>query len=157
MLKIIKAQKDDLLDLAKIYMKSYNAEGEKWTLAKSKDMINYRFTKKLKLKATLDGKIVGLLFSDIKPFYNGNILIDGDLVIDLKYQKQGIGKELFFYGMDYAHKNFGVRFREFYTFRDSYQYKRYKKLGFYDSEKFVLMAGNIEDILKNNKYFKNNK
>ena len=100
----------------------------------------------------MDWKIIWFIFSDVKPFYNGNILIDWDLVVSPKYQKNSIGKQLFFYGMQYAQKNLSVRFREFYTFRDSYQYKRYKKLWFYDSQKFVLMAGNIEDIIKKNKY-----
>lgn len=151
MLRISKAQKKDVPYLAEIYMNSYNAEWENWTLTKSREMIDYWIKKRLKLKAVVDWKIVWFLFSDVKPFYYWNILIDWDLVVDTKYQKQWIWKRLFFYGMDYAQKKLGVKFREFYTFRNSYQYKRYKKLWFWESDKFVFMAGNIEDVIKNNK------
>lgn len=106
-----------------------------------------RIKKKLKLKALLDWKIVWFLFSDVKPFYYGNILIDWDLVVDPKYQKNWIWKRMFFEWMKYAQEKFNVRFWEFYTFRNSYQYERYKKLWFWDSDKFVLMAWDIVEIL----------
>jgi len=148
MLQIIKAQKKDISDLAKIYMKAYNAEWEKWTLKKSEEMIIYRLNKKIKFKAVLNWKIVWWFFSDVKPFYYWNIMIDWDLVVDPKYQKNWIWKDLFFFAMDYAHKNLWAKFREFYTFKNNYQYRRYKRLWFWDSKKFILMAWNIKDILK---------
>lgn len=147
MLQIVRVQKNDILELAKIYMKSYNAEWEKRTLKKSEEMINYRIKKKLKLKAVVDWKTAWFLFSDVKPFYYGNILIDWDLVVEPKHQKNWIWKQLFFEWMKYAYEKLDVKFWEFYTFRNSYQYERYKKLWFWESDKFVLMAGSIEKIL----------
>lgn len=39
MLKISIIQKKDVIELSRIYMRSYNAEWEKWTLKKSEEMI----------------------------------------------------------------------------------------------------------------------
>ena len=151
MFKISNVKKIDIDRLARIYMVSYNAEWEKWTFYNSQEMIRYRIKKKLKLKAVIDWEIVWFLFSDVKPFYYWNILTDWDLVVDPKYQRKWVWKKLLFYWMDYAQKKLGVKFREFYTFKNSYQYKRYKKLWFWNSERFILMSGNIESIMNNNK------
>lgn len=142
-------QKKNIPMLAKIYARAYNKEWESWTIKKAQDIVEYRYKKKIKIKVSYDKKIVGVFFSDIKPLYFWNVLNDGDVVIDPTYQKKWIGKQLFIHGIEYAKKKFSIVGWDFYTFKNSYQYNRYKRIGFTASEKWILLSGNIDDILKN--------
>ncbi|HMS91322.1 MAG TPA: GNAT family N-acetyltransferase [Candidatus Absconditabacterales bacterium] len=148
MLKFSQVHKKDIPFLAKIYANAYNKEGESWNTKKSKEIVMYRYKKIIKIKVMHDDQIVGAFFSDVKPLFFGNILNDGDVIIDPKYQKLGIGKQLFIYGIEYAIKKFHVVGWDFYTFKDSYQYNRYKRIGFSDSNKWILLSGNIDEVLK---------
>lgn len=148
MISFSQVQKKDLPLLAKIYARAYNKEWDSWTVKSSQEMIKYRYKKNIKIKVLYNNKIVWVFFSDVKPLYFWNILNDGDVVIDPKYQKLWIGKKLFIYGMEYAQKKFNVVWWDFYTFKDSYQYDWYKRMGFEGSDKWVFMSGKIDDVLK---------
>lgn len=141
-------QKKDIPVLADIYARAFNREWEFWNKKTSKAIIEYRYAKKIKLKVVYKGNIIWAFFSDVKPLCNGNIMNDGDVFIDPEFQHLWIGTWLFLYGMQYAKKKFNVVGRDFYTFKKSYQYKRYKSIGFSDSNKWVLMSGKIDDVLK---------
>lgn len=141
-------QKKDIPVLADIYARAFNTQWEAWNKKTSKAIIEYRYAKKIKLKVAYKGKIIWALFSDVKPLFNGNILNDGDIFIDPEFQKLWIGRWLFLYGMQYAKKKFNVVGWDFYTFKNSFQYKRYKRIGFSPSKKRVMMSGNIDDVLK---------
>lgn len=149
MLTFSQAQKKDLPVLAKIYAKTYAKEWELWTSKQAKDIVEYRYRKKIRIKVRYNKHIVGVFFSDIKPLYLWNILQDGDVVIDPKYQKQWTGKQLFLHTIGYAKKKFSIVGWDFYTFKNSYQYNRYKRIGFSSSEKWILLSGNIDDVLEN--------
>ncbi len=141
-------QKKDISELAKIYARSFNKEWENWTPKTSKAIIEYRYAKKIKLKVLYKGKIVWAFFSDIKPLYFWNIMHDGDVFIDPEFQYLWIWTWLFVYGMQYAKKKFSVVGWDFYTFKNSYQYKRYKSIWFNASDKRVLMSWKIDNVLK---------
>ncbi len=142
-------QKKNIPMLAKIYARAYNKEWKSWTTKKAQDIVEYRYHKKVKIKVMCDKKVVGVFFSDIKPLYFWNVLNDGDVLIDPKYQKLWIGKQLFIHGIEYAKKKFNVVGWDFYTFKNSYQYDWYKRIGFTASDKWILLSGNIDDVLKN--------
>lgn len=141
-------QKKDIPVLADIYARAFNAQWETWNKKTSKAIIEYWYAKKIKLKVAYKGKVIWALFSDVKPLFNGNILNDGDLFIDPEFQKLWIWRWLFLYGMQYAKKKFNVIGWDFYTFKNSFQYKRYKRIGFFPSDKRVMMSGKIDDVLK---------
>jgi GNAT superfamily N-acetyltransferase len=148
MIKFSSVQKKDIPVLAKIYARAFNQQWEHWTPAKSKAIITYRCSKKIKIKVLYKDAIVWAFFSDIKPLYMGNVLNDGDVFIDPDFQNMWIGRWLFVYGIQYAKKKFDIVWWDFYTFKNSYQYKRYKSMGFAASNKRVLMSGKIDDVLK---------
>lgn len=141
-------KKEDLPMLAKIYAKAFNVNWKVWTPKSSKAIVEYRYKKKLKIKVVYKWKIVGALFADVKPLYMGNILNDGDFFIDPEFQKLWIGRLLFVYSIQYAQKKFDVVGWDFYTLKESYQYKRYKSIWFSPSKKRVYMSGNTDDVLK---------
>jgi GNAT superfamily N-acetyltransferase len=149
MITFSSVQKKDIPLLAKIYVKAFNKEWEHWTPKKSKEIIEYRYKKLIALKVVYDKNIVWAFFSDVKPLYFWNVLNDWDIFIDPKYQKLGIGKKLFIYGMECAKKKFHVVGRDFYTFKDNYQYDWYKRIWFNASDKRILMSGKIDEVLKN--------
>lgn len=147
MISFSQVQKKDIPVLAKIYARVYNKEWESWIVKRAQDIVEYRYHKKIKIKVMYDKKVVGVFFSDIKPLYFGNVLHDGDVLIDPKYQKLWIGKQLFLYGIAYAKKRFNMVGWDFYTFKNSYQYRRYKRIWFASSNKWILMSGNIDDVI----------
>ncbi len=148
MISFSQVQKKDIPVLAKIYAKAFNKEWESWTPKKSNEIIEYRYSKKIKIKVLYKNSIVWAFFSDIKPLYMWNVLNDGDVFIDPDFQNLWIGRWLFVYGIQYAKKKFNAVWRDFYTFKNSYQYKRYKSMWFAPSDKRVLMSGNIDTVLK---------
>ena len=148
MISFSQVQKKDIPVLAKIYAAAYNGEWESWTLKKSHNVVEYRYKKDIKIKVIYNNKIVWSFFSEIKPMYFWNILNDGDVVVDPKYQNLWIGKQLFVYGIEYAIKKFHVVWWDFFTFKDSYQYKWYKDIGFNVSDKWIMMSGNTDEVLK---------
>ncbi len=148
MISFSQVQKKDIFMLSKIYAKAYNKEWERWTKKTSEAIVHYRYKKNVKIKVTYGNKIIGVFFSDIKPLYFWNVLNDGDVVIDPNYQKLWIGKQLFIYGIEYAIKRFHVVWWDFYTFKDSYQYDRYTRIWFSASDKWILMSGKIDEVLK---------
>ena len=148
MILFAQVQKKDIPILARIYARAYNKEWESRKPKKSQEMIEYRYKKNIKIKVVYDKKIVWAIFSDIKPLYVWNIMNDGDIVIDPAYQKLWIGAKLFSYGIEYAIKKFHVVGWDFYTFKDSYQYERYKRIGFYASNKWIMMSGKTHEVFK---------
>jgi GNAT superfamily N-acetyltransferase len=154
MILFSQVQKKDIPILAKIYVAAYNREWESWTVKKSQEIIKYRYKKSIKIKVSYNNKIVWLFFSEVKPMYFWNILNDGDVVIDPKYQKLWIGKQLFICGIEYAIKKFHVVWWDFFTFKNSYQYEWYKNLGFCTSDKRIMMSGKTDEILKKLKNIK---
>lgn len=141
-------QKKDIPILAEIYANAYNNEGDSRTKITSQNIIKYRYKKSVKIKIMYNKKIVGAFFSDVKPLYVWNVLSDGDVFIDPKYQRLWIGRQLFIYGIEYAIKKFHVVGWDFYTFKEGYQYQRYRHIGFNTSNKRIMMSGKIDDVLK---------
>lgn len=148
MIKFSQVQKKDIPLLAKIYAQAYNKQWESWTKKTSEAILMYRYKKPVKIKVIYNNILVGAFFSDIKPLYNGNVLNDGDVIVSPIYQKLWIGKQLFIYGIDYAIKKFHVVGRDFYTFKDSYQYDWYTRIGFSPSNTWVLVSGKTNEVLK---------
>jgi len=148
MITFSQVQKKDIPILAKIYADAYNKEGEHWTSKTSQDIVEYRYKKSIKIKAIYNKKIVWVFFSDIKPLCCWNILNDGDVVMNPKYQKLWIWRQLFIYGIEYSIKKFHVVGWDFFTFKDSYQCNWYERIGFTISNKWIMMSGKVTDVLK---------
>lgn len=148
MISFAQVQKKDLPIIAKIYAKAYNKEWESRKPKKSQEIVEYRYKKNIKIKVIYDKKIVWVFFSDIKPLFFWNVMNDGDVVVDPAYQKLWIGAQLFAYGIEYAIKKFHIVGWDFYTFKDSYQFEWYKRIGFYPSDKRIMMSGKTDEVLK---------
>lgn len=143
----------DLLALAKLYVKSFSnlSITEKWTNAKALFMLKSIYVKQKDLSylAELDGKIIGAFLTEIKPWWDGNHLFNGELFVDPDLQRKGIGKQLMKKILGVAIKKYKINIFEIITFRNDYQSKWYKKLGLKEEKDLVLMAGDPKKVLSN--------
>ena len=90
---------EDLNALASIYKELYDDAdiGEYWTIENAKKLLEYWYDKQgdLFFVAEEDGKAVGAVMSGVKPWFDGNRLVDTEIFVSKQYQKRHIGKELY--------------------------------------------------------------
>ncbi|MBI2640326.1 MAG: GNAT family N-acetyltransferase [Candidatus Sungbacteria bacterium] len=147
-LKIRKAKKLDIDQLARIYRRAYgrSRDGEDWSIKRAKALLDFYFGQKtfLGLTALVEGKIVGAFFSFIKPWHDGDHLGEGELFVDPDYQNRKIGTKLFLDMNKIAAKRRC-------TIHELIVYGRvarwYKKLGIKESG-LKHLEGRIKDIIK---------
>mgnify|MGYP001599383673 CR=1 FL=1 len=148
MLTIRKTKKRDIGELSKIYKRVYDRpkDGGDWSIKRAKDLLNFYFTLKtfIGLTAVIDGKIVGALFSFVKPWHDGNRLGEGELFVDPEYQNQRIGTKLFLKINEIGEKK-GCKIHEMLVYGRVERW--YKKLGVKESG-LKHMEGNIKEIIR---------
>lgn len=153
-IKIRKIENKDLKKLAEIYNQIYSSSiydvGEKWTEESAHDMLDYWYKRnpELAFLAEFNGKIVGAFLVDVKPWWDGNHLVDGEIFIHPNYQKKGIGTKLSRFMFTYAIKKYDVIKWDTYTFKDKYPLKWYKSIGFSEIKEWAMISGDIKEILK---------
>ncbi len=142
--KISKKDHEAIIDL---YLEAYLAEGEQWNKEQITPFINYLLKRPFKLKALVNGKIVGGFISDIKPWHEGNMLFDPEIFVHPDYQQQSIGKTLLSTALQKAKQQHQVSDIVAFTFKDSHQLKRYQKLGMQTDNYWQMLYGNIDTLL----------
>jgi GNAT superfamily N-acetyltransferase len=153
-LKIRKIENKDLDKLAEIYNKIYSPEvfdiGEKWTKDSAYTMLKYWLKREpdLAFLAEYDKKIVGAFFVGVKPWWDGNHLVDGEIFVHPDYQKKGIGTKLSKFMFEYAIKKYNVVRWDTYTFKDKYPLDWYKSLGFEEIQEWAMISADIKEVLK---------
>jgi ribosomal protein S18 acetylase RimI-like enzyme len=151
-LNIRKIEEKDLKKLSEIYNEVYKRFdiGEKWTVSASYDMLKYWSLRQpdLCFLAELDKKIVGGFVVGIKPWWDGNHLVDGEIFVHVDYQKKGIGKELLRFVLDYAIKKYNVVKFDTYTVKDKYPLNWYKRLGFKEIKEWEMITADPREIIK---------
>src|SRR5436190_6325126 len=98
MLSIRLATKEDLQILSEIYTHAYYSLNivENWTSQSAYQLITYLFHDQpdLFFVAIIDNKVIGAITATVKPWWDGNHLVDGEIFINPDYQKKGIGVKL---------------------------------------------------------------
>ncbi|MEI6462482.1 MAG: GNAT family N-acetyltransferase [bacterium] len=143
----------DLRTLAKIYVDVYTAfnVGETWTIDTSENMLRFWFKHfpDLSILAILDDKIVGAFLVGVKPWCDGNHLIDGEIFVHPDYQKKHIGSELIKEMFKIAKEKYQVVLFDTYTFRNfKHPFDWYMRLGFKEIKEWAMISGNINDVLE---------
>ena len=144
----------DLEALSEIYCKVYEAfnVGERWDQASAYKLLRHWFERQpdLCFLAELDGKIVGAFVAAIKPWWDGNRLVDGEIFVDSDYQKRGVGTELSKKMYRSAIEKYNAKCFDTYTFSGSeHPLSWYKKQGFIENNDWTNISGNLKEILKN--------
>ena len=154
MITIRIAREEDLENLAEIYVKTYKAfdAGEKWARESAYKLLSYWHSAHpdLAFLAEFNNSIVGGLFIGLKPWWDGNRLVDGELFVDPKYQKRGIGRELIKHMLTESIKKYEVVSWDFTTFRNhEFPLAWYKKIGLKEAKEWTTLSGNPQEILSN--------
>lgn len=147
------ANHEDLKLLSGIYVIAYNSLkiGENWDNESAYKLIEYLFEDQpdLFFVGEVDGKVVGGIVATVRPWWDGNHLIEGELFIHPDYQKKKIGVRL-------VKKLFTVAKEKYQAVAwDTYTHKVYenplawyKNLGFEEIDNWTMITGNIDEVLK---------
>ncbi len=143
----------DIKILAHIYKELYdNADiGEYWTIESAEKLLNYWYEKQkdLFLVAEENCEVVGAIMSGIKPWFDGNRLIDSEIFVSSKYQGKHIAKDLFIFHLKKAKELYDVKTMEFHTYGDEEEFPQcwYNRIGFKKDNELIIMNGNVDDAL----------
>lgn len=78
------------------------------------------------------GRAVGAVMSGIKPWFDGNRLIDTEIFVSKDYQGQHIARELYKKHLYEANKLYDAKVIEFHTYGDETEFPQnwYSRIGF---------------------------
>ena len=95
-------------------------------------------------------KVVGAIMSGVKPWFDGNRLIDTELFVDKNYQNRHLARELYKKHLLEAQRIYNTKVKEFHTYGDENQFPQnwYRKIGFQKDKELIIMNGNIKKVLE---------
>jgi len=153
MITIRPVEEKDLDILAEIYVNAYDAfdVGEHWNKKTAHELMQYWLHRQPDLAycAEIDGKIAGGFFTGVKPWWDGNILFDGEIFVHPEFQRKGIGSALLKKVFQEAIKKYHVKtFDAFTVNKTEHPLSWYKKLGFRETKEWTILSGSIEEALR---------
>jgi len=145
-------KEEDLDEIAILYTDIYDKVdiGEKRTKETSYLLMKYWLSKQKDLcfVAIINDKIVGGFVAGIKPWWDGNHLIDGEIFVDYKYHKHKIGTKLSKVIYETALDKYEITSIDLVTFsKNGFPLSRYEKLGFEKTKQLVMINGNPKEVL----------
>ena len=151
--KIRNVKIEDIETLCVTYKELYdNIDiGEYWTENAAKELLNYYYNKQKDLffVAEIENKVVGAVMSLVKPWFDGNRLIETEVFVSKDFQRMHIARELYKKHFKEAIKLYSCNVIEFHTYgnEDEHPQNWYKRIGFSKDEELIIMNGKIKDIL----------
>jgi GNAT superfamily N-acetyltransferase len=94
-------------------------------------------------------KVVGGIVATVRPWWDGNHLIEGEIFVHPKHQKKGIGVKLIEHLFTRAKEKYNVVSWDTHThkvYKDPLAW--YRSLGFEEIKKWTMITGNIAKVLK---------
>lgn len=146
---------EDIKELAPIYKDLYNDAdiGEFWTVENAEKLLGYFYDrqKDLFFVAEENGKAIGAVMSNLKPWFDGNRLNDTEIFVSQEYQHKHIAKDLYKFHLESAKRIYDCKVIEFHTYGDEDEFPQnwYKRIGFKKDEELIIMSANINDVLNN--------
>lgn len=147
-------KKEDLHELAAVYVGAldHSNTNEKWTEQSAYALLLDWFKRQpdLAYVAELDQKLVAAFVVGVRPWWDGNHLVDGELFVDFEYQGRGIARELIGRTLSAAVEKYAPVTWESYTFRgQDFPLTWYKRLGFREIEEWIMIRADVAQLLKN--------
>ena len=142
----------DIPMLAKVFVDTYDRfdVGERWTLVSAHALLSYWLDRQPDLAFLVkeNDEIMGGFFAAIKPWWDGNHLVDGEIFTHPDCQGLGIGSALMKRMFEQAIERYDVKVWDMYTFRNTkHPLSWYEKLGFYEIKDWVMMTGDVRVAL----------
>lgn len=147
-------KENEIKEVAEVFKKVYNDfdVGENWDSKSATNLLKCLFDRQpdLFFIAEVEGKIVGGFVANIKPWWDGNHLVETELFVDTKYQKEGIGTKLSRKMYEEAIKKYNISTVEGATFKNKkFPLAWHKSKGFEENKEWVLISGDPKLLLKN--------
>jgi len=152
-MKIDLVKKEDLEQVAEIYCNSFNSvSNEGWTKETALRLFEYWFNRQpdLFFIAKDKDKIIGSVVASAKPWFDGVRLQDGEVFVDPKYQKRGVGKQLLIKLIKEGINKYNTNTFEGITFAGAeFPLSWYKRIGMKKSDDLVVISGSCQEMLNN--------
>lgn len=153
MLELRLATEADVKDLAVIYSLSFksSAPDETWSVQSASSLIKFFLDapQGIVIVATSDHNLVGGICGLIKPWWNGNRIVDTEFFVHPNYQRQDVGRRLLIRYLERAKQNYSAQEIESITFRQpDFPSSWYERMGFKEKPDWKVMTGNVEQVLK---------
>ncbi len=144
----------DLDKLAEVYAEVYRVfdVGEQWTTKSSRNLLDYWLKRQpdLCFLAESQKEIVGAFVAGIKPWWDGNHLVDGEIFVHPDHQGKGVGNVLSRHMYETAIEKYDATTFDTYTFRmTDFPLSWYKSLGFEEINEWTMISVNLEKALSN--------
>ena len=151
MVSIRLATTKDIKKLADIYSRAFHGmhPHEQWTSETAERFLTSFLQRQPDLAfLAMDGKqIVGGFFAAIRPWWDGNHLVDGELFVDSAAQRHGVGSALMKHLLNQAVQTHQAIVMEAITFKDEgFPLNWYKKAGCQTVDDMVIISGKISDL-----------
>lgn len=95
------------------------------------------------------GRVIGGIVATVRPWWDGNHLIEGEIFVHPQHRKKGIGVKLIEKLFAVAKEKYNVVSWDTHThkvYKDPLAW--YKSLGFEEIKKWTMITGNIDKVLK---------
>lgn len=138
--------------LAEIYTEVYTVfdVGEKWDKKSAYKLLEhlFKYQPDLAFVAEYDGQIVGGFLTLVKPWWDGNHLVEGEIFVHPDYQRKGIGTKLTKVMFETA-KEKGIVTCDGVTFKGfKHPLRWYRRIGFEEIKVWALITCDIEKVLE---------
>lgn len=152
-LKIRPIKRGDLNALAEAYTKAYETfdVDENWTMDSAYKLLAYWLKRQpdLCFLAEYDKNIIGGFVAGVKPWWDGNHLVDGEVFVHPNYQKKGIGSALSKHIYKIALEKYHVVRFDTYTFKmTKFPLEWYKSQGFEEIKEWVMISADLNKVLE---------
>ncbi len=152
MVNIRLVREADLPKLSEIYKAAYNPLniGENWDSDTALKLMRHLYDEQGDLFFVAEEEaIVGGIVALVKPWWDGNHLTDGEVFIDPHHQNKGIGTKLINRLFTESLEKYKAISWDTFTHRvHEYPLKWYKSIGFKEIEQWVMITGDIKEVLE---------
>jgi GNAT superfamily N-acetyltransferase len=144
----------DFMALAQLYRTLYNSLnelGELWTKETAHRFISHFYDRQgdLFFLAEHKGKIVGAIVAGLQPWWDGNHLVEGELIVEQAYQRTNVHRQLLKELLTKARQKYDVVAWDTFTpATPAHPLSSYKEIGFNDVPQWAAISGDVHTVLE---------
>jgi GNAT superfamily N-acetyltransferase len=151
-MKVRQIHESDLPALGRAYVNSFKEvdPSEEWTEERAVALLKFIYSKQPDLSFLVEdnGEIGGGALGMIKPWWDGNHLVETELFLVPAFQNKGIGTALFLHFLQFAVEKYQVNIMESLTFKNlDFPLSWYVRLGFEPKSEWQVMFGDVKTVI----------